>query len=133
MAQAALIGARQFDQVDWENVAEEIESVGRRERGEYESHLIRILAHLIKWEAQPERRGMSWWLSIMDGRDNAERFLKANPSLKPHLEEIFHDALKYARRQAERETGLRRAQVTAIALSYEDAVSKPIDRPEPVD
>ena len=130
MAQAELLRRQRFSEVDWENIIEEIECVGRRERSEYESHLIRVLAHMIKWEAQPEHRGMSWWLSIMNGRRDAERFLKVNPSLKPVLDDIFSDAVKYARRQAADETGLPQASIDAVDLSYRDATSKPVLRPD---
>ena len=130
MAQGALIRAGRLDSIDWENVAEEIESVGKQERSEYTSHMIRILQHLIKWEAQPERRGMSWWLSIMNGRNDAERVLEQNPSLKPALDEIHIDALKYARRKAAAETGLELAAISAIRMTREDAVNLAIPRPE---
>jgi Domain of unknown function DUF29 len=130
MAQAAILREGRLDSIDWENVAEEIESVGKQERSEYTSHMIRILAHMIKWEAQPERRGMSWWLSIMNGRDDAERFLKANPSLKPLLDEIHEDALNYARQQATRETNLPRSLVDSISVSLDEAVNREIPRPE---
>ena len=129
MAQADLLRRGRFGEADWENIVEEIECVGRQERSEYESHLIRVLTHMIKWEVQPECRGMSWWLSIMNGRDDAERSLSKNPSLKPILGEIFTDALRYARRQAARETGIASLTVEAVDLSYEDAASRPLERP----
>jgi Domain of unknown function DUF29 len=130
MAQADLLRQHRFSEADWENIIEEIDCVGRRERSEYESHLTRVLAHMIKWEVQPERRGMSWWLSIMNGRRDAERFLKVNPSLKPVQNAIFAEALKYARRQAIDETGVPKSRVEAVVFSYEDAISKSIPRPE---
>ncbi len=130
MAQAAILREGRLDSIDWENVAEEIESVGKQERSEYTSHMIRVLAHMIKWEVQPERRGMSWWLSIMNGRDEAERFLKANPSLKPLLDDIHEDALNYARRQAARETDLPRTLIDSISISRDEAATREILRPE---
>lgn len=130
MAQSQLLRERHFSGADWDNIIEEIECVGRRERSEYESHLIRVLTHMIKWDAHPERRGISWWLSIMNGRDKAERFLAKNWSLKPHLEEIFTDALRYARRRAAQETGIDRNRIDAVEVTYEDAISKPVPRPE---
>ena len=127
--QTRLLKTRAFDDIDWENVIEEIECMGKRERSEYANHLIRVLAHMIKWEVQPQRRGKSWWLSIMNGRDDAERLLKVNPSLKPVLDEIFSESLKYARRQAADETGVPLSRIEAIDLSYSDAISKSIPRP----
>jgi Domain of unknown function DUF29 len=89
-----------------------------------------VLQHMIKWEAQPERQCMSWWLSIMNGRDDAERVLGRNPSLKPALDEMHAEALKYARRKATAETGLDARLVEAIAISRDDAMSHEIPRPE---
>jgi hypothetical protein len=130
MAQAAIIRAGRIDSIDWENVAEEIESMGKQERSEYISHMIRVMHHLIKWEAQPERRSISWWLSIMNGRTDAERVLNDNPSLKPLLEAMHLEALKYAQRKAVTETGLDHELIEAIAVSREDALNRSIPRPE---
>lgn len=130
MAQAELLREGRFDEIDLKNIIEEIECVGNRERNEYESQLTRILAHMIKWEVQPQRRGMSWWLSIMNGRDEAEICLQKNPSVKPHLDTIYNNALKYARRLAERETGLPKEAIDAVEISYTDAISREIPRPE---
>ena len=130
MAQAAIIRAGQFGSIDWENVAEEIESVGKQERSEYTSHMIRVLLHMIKWEIQPERRGMSWWLSIVNGRNDAERILSRNPSLKPLLDEMHEEALKYAQRTALAETGIARAHIDEIEISRVDAFERDIPRPE---
>lgn len=40
--------SKAFDQVDWENVIEEIESMGRSERRELKSRLIALLEYLLK-------------------------------------------------------------------------------------
>jgi Domain of unknown function DUF29 len=130
MAQADLLRKGRFAEIDLENIVEEIECVGKRERSEYQSHLIRVIAHMIKWEVQPDRRGMSWWLSIMNGRDEAERFLEKNPSLKAHLSEIHREATRYARRQAQRETGITEDAINAVEISYDEAITRDIPRPE---
>jgi hypothetical protein len=54
-------GERVNDQVDWENVAEEIESVGRTERRACESHLVQARLHDLKAEAWPLARDVSHW------------------------------------------------------------------------
>jgi hypothetical protein len=53
-------GERVNDQVDWDNVAEEIDSLGRSQRVALASHLRVVLEHLMKLEASPAiepRRG----------------------------------------------------------------------------
>jgi uncharacterized damage-inducible protein DinB len=49
-----------FDQLDIENIAEEIESLGRSDRRELKSRLTVLLMHLLKWHCQPEQRNNSW-------------------------------------------------------------------------
>jgi hypothetical protein len=39
--------------LDWPNIAEEIETVGRSERAAVASHIANIIEHLIKLEASP--------------------------------------------------------------------------------
>ncbi len=40
--------------VDWDNLIEEIEDMGRSERRSLKSNLIVVLVHLLKWQYQPE-------------------------------------------------------------------------------
>ena len=47
--QAAFIRAGRFDLLDLENIAEEIEDVGKSEQRELESRTLRKLCHFDKW------------------------------------------------------------------------------------
>lgn len=58
--------------IDWENVAEEIASLGRAEKRELVNRLTVLLTHLLKWQAQPGRRSTSWRLTIIEQRRNPE-------------------------------------------------------------
>lgn len=58
--QARLIRSRRFDLLDLEHIAEEIEDVGKSEQRELANRFAVLLAHLLKWRYQPERRGASW-------------------------------------------------------------------------
>ena len=130
MAQGRFLRERQLDAIDWDNVAEEIETMGRSERSVYRSQLARVLLHMLKWEAQPERRGVSWWLSITNGREEALQALKENPSLKAELQDIHEAALDKARRQAWGETGIPKSVFDAIEISQSDAFHREFSRPE---
>jgi uncharacterized damage-inducible protein DinB len=66
--QADLLRQGALSALDTENLAEEIESMGKSGQRAVESDLRNILLHLLKWQYQPERRGNSWRLSIRDGR-----------------------------------------------------------------
>jgi Domain of unknown function DUF29 len=64
---AARSGSNQA--LDWENLAEEIESLGRSDRRELHSQIYRIIRHLAKLQFSPAtdpRRG--WREAIRDGR-----------------------------------------------------------------
>ena len=55
--------------LDWENLAEEIESLGKSDRRELTSQIRRILRHLLKLEASPATRPHAGWRStIIDAR-----------------------------------------------------------------
>jgi Domain of unknown function DUF29 len=54
-------GEKVNDQVDWENVAEEVESVGRSQLARVRSLLIQALAHMLKAEAWPLSREVPHW------------------------------------------------------------------------
>jgi hypothetical protein len=76
--------------VDWEHLAEEIESLGLSERRELHSQVHRIIRHLLKLAfspASPPRQG--WIESIDDARDMAARVLDASPSLRRELDAVI--------------------------------------------
>src|SRR5919204_82762 len=57
--QAAALRAKDFAALDLENLAEEVESLGRSDRRAIVSHLERLLLHLLKWREHPQGRGPS--------------------------------------------------------------------------
>lgn len=105
---AELLREGKMDEVDFENVIEEIEALGRSERRALMSHLIVLLQHLLKWRYQPERRTRSWQLTIKEQRMEVLDALDCNPSLKNKetLEESMTAAYKRAVVRASRETEL---------------------------
>ncbi len=95
-----------YSNIDWENLIEEIEDMGRSERRSLESNLIVVLTHLLKWQYQPELRSSSWKGSIVEHRRRIRKALKESPSLKPYLEEVFAECYLDAVEQASAETEL---------------------------
>jgi hypothetical protein len=104
--QARLLRSGQVTGLDLEHLAEEIESMGSQQRREMRSRLIQLLLHLLKWQYQPSHRGRSWRHSIRNQRDEIGHLVKASPSLKPVLEDLFAEAYAKARLDAADETGL---------------------------
>jgi hypothetical protein len=83
--QARLLRAGHLEQLDLEHLAEEIEDVGKSEQRELASRMAVLLAHLIKWQFQPERRGSSWQRTIREQRNSIARRLRRTPSLAGSL------------------------------------------------
>jgi hypothetical protein len=106
MRQADALRRRSANEIDWENVAEEIESVGKTEARELYSRYAVLLAHLLKWREQPERRSASWEITIKLQRQLTDRHLAENPGLKPRRDELLGQAYIEARANAALETGL---------------------------
>lgn len=104
---ANLIRNRQFEQVDWDNVIEEIEALGRSERDKLVSSLKVLIAHLLKWQFQPERRSKSWENTIFRERANIAEYLEDTPSLQQFLSfEWMAKAYNRGKRIAIQETEL---------------------------
>jgi hypothetical protein len=104
--QARLLRDRDARGLDWENLAEEIDSMGRRDRRELEGRLRLILHHLLKWRAQPGLRGRSWQSTLREQRRQVEKLLKESPSLRPQLPALIHEAYPDALADTLDETGL---------------------------
>ena len=113
--QADALRRRSANEIDWENVAEEIESLGKQQRAELFSRLVVLLSHLLKWRFQPERRGASWEATIAEQRYRIALHLDENPSLRPIREAVFTQAYGAARLRASRETDLAAATFPTIA------------------
>src|SRR5271166_6645738 len=95
--QADALRRRAANELDWDNLAEEIESLGNSERREIRSRLKNLLVHLLKWKYQPEGQCGSWRGSIREARAQIEEVLLDNPSLRPLPAESLSRAYAYAR------------------------------------
>jgi hypothetical protein len=106
--QAALIRAGRFDLLDLEHIAEEIEDVGKSEQRELANRMAVLLAHLLKWQYQPGRRGPSWLRTIKEQRKGVLKRTKETPSLATKMNDsewldgVWSDAVA----QATNETGI---------------------------
>lgn len=103
--QAALLRDEKWMFLDAENLAEEIETLGRSERESIENRLQTLLTHLLKWrydQATDPRRG--WRITIRNARKGITK--KAQASLKDYPEQCLAEAYGDAREDAADETGL---------------------------
>ena len=104
--QASLLRAGTLALADMENIAEEIESMGRGEKRELVNRLTILLLHLLKWKFQRRLRGASWEASIKIPRLQIVDHLADNPSLKSKLAQAIAAAYRVAVVEAAAETGL---------------------------
>jgi hypothetical protein len=104
--QADALRRRASNALDWDNLAEEIESLGTSQRREIRARLKVLLVHLLKWKHQPELQCGSWRGSIREARDEIEDVLGDSPSLRAYPAECLPKAYAGARMKALDETGL---------------------------
>lgn len=107
MDQAERLRARSHNDIDWDNLAEEVESVGRSQKREIVNRLALLIQHLLKWQVQPGRRSESWRITISEQRTFIPGILKDSPSLKRYPGQVFKNAYEDGRRRAIDETGLQ--------------------------
>jgi hypothetical protein len=123
--QARLVREGRWEGVDRENVAEEIESLGREQFAKLRSAVRVLLQHMLKWDHQPERRGRSWALSIRSRRLDLEDVLEGNPGLRPRISEAIEKAYRKACVDAAQETGIdENAFPVQCPYSWDDIVSR---------
>jgi hypothetical protein len=104
--QSLRLGNRDWESLDIEHLIEEISSLGKQQERELVSRLRVLIAHLLKWEFQPQRRSNSWKATIREQRRSITRQLKDNPSLKSYLSEAFLLGFEDGLDLAVRETNL---------------------------
>jgi hypothetical protein len=104
--QAALLRANRFSQVDTENIAEELEDLGRSQKREIRSRLVAVLVHLLKWRYQPGRRTGSWKATLVEQRAELATDFEESPSLRSFPREILSKQYEIARLRASGETKL---------------------------
>lgn len=104
--QARLLREGELADVDAPNLAAEIESMGKGDRREIRSRLGVLIAHLLKWQFQPEGRSASWSGTIREQRSQIGLILADSPSLRPFIADVLGGAYRKARMDAADETGL---------------------------
>jgi len=104
--QARLLREKRWNDLDLENLAEEVRSVGGSEKKEIRSRLDVLLMHLLKWTYQPGKRTPSWQTTIRRQRIDLQGVLDDSPSLRPYIKQVFSDRYPSARLLAEDETGI---------------------------
>ncbi|MBF0345169.1 MAG: DUF29 domain-containing protein [Nitrospirae bacterium] len=101
---AELLRQGRFGELDIENIAEEIESLGKSEKKELRNRLAVLIMHLLKWQYQPDKRSKSWKSTISVQRVEIKFVLKDSPSLTHIVETIIEEAYEKAIVMFQKET-----------------------------
>lgn len=107
-AQAALLREGAWDEMDTQNLIEEVESLGARDRRELHRRLQRLVTHLLKWHYQASKRqtGHSWRSTIRTQRTEIAALLAQSPSLRRTVPEALQARYRHAREDASDQTHL---------------------------
>ena len=116
------------NELDIENVAEEIEGVGRSEMASVESFLRLLMLHLIKIASAPDSPSVSHWDD--EARNfHADAVTRSAPSMAQRLD--LPRAWRFARERAERSLARHGEAVVPLPTdcpwSVEELVREPID------
>ncbi|WP_413173967.1 DUF29 domain-containing protein [Anabaena azotica] len=86
----AQLKSKDVENLDFEHLIEEIESLGKSERRELRNRLLVLIAHILKrmYVNSPENFNR-WEVTIVEQRKQIKILLKESPSLKPYLAQIF--------------------------------------------
>jgi hypothetical protein len=94
----AAAGAGWNAPIDWENVAEEIETLGRSERRSLASHITNVIEHLLKLQASPIGEPTRGWRdSVRHARTEIEDVLADSPSLRREVAAVIARQVPRAR------------------------------------
>lgn len=104
--QAEKLRGRRANGIDWANLAEELEALGKSDKRGLSSHLRNLILHLLNWQFQPSKRSRSREASIGNARDEIQARLLDTPSLRNDLTESVASSYSRARKRASREARL---------------------------
>jgi hypothetical protein len=125
--QAELLRSRRFDALDLENLIEEVEDLGRRERDTVESYIETILEHLLKLELSNADRPRRGWLVTVD-RQRAKLARKLTTTLRNHLETELPTLYAGLRRPVARQLEKDRASLDALPAVCPYTLDQILDR-----
>jgi hypothetical protein len=95
--------ARDYDEAK-AGVRELVEALGRSEKRALKSQIVSLMAHIIKWKGEPERRSYSWIASIYNAREEIRDIQVETPSLTDDvITEMWDKCFRAALREAEGE------------------------------
>ena len=105
--QVTFLRQGRVNELDLENLAEEVESIGRSDKREVYNRLTVLMTHLLKVQFQPDKRTRSWRSTIREQRRQLRLVFQDSPSLeKAYVPNMFDAIYQDARQEASEETRL---------------------------
>jgi hypothetical protein len=117
-----LLQERRLDELDFDNLIEEIDAIGRNEKHALQNNLQIIFMHLLKYQYQPQKQSNRWRYPLLEHRYRLGITLKDSPSLKVYFQQIF----------AECYTKVCKIVALELELSLDSFPEKPPFTPEEI-
>jgi hypothetical protein len=106
-AMAVLVRRRDLAGLDWDNLSEYLTDMARRDRREVKSRLVVLMAHLLEWDVQKDKRSRSGRTTILHQRQELAD-LAGRGVLRAHADAVRAEAYENAVELTVSETGLPR-------------------------
>jgi len=103
---AMMVRKGQWECIDPEVLAEELESLAKSDRRALGSQIQRLTMHLLKWRYQLTERSGSWRRSVRNARTEIQALLDDSPSLRAQVPTLLAQRYPKGRQDALDETGL---------------------------
>ena len=101
--QADALRRRDFSEIDWDNLIEEIEDVGNRHADEWISYCANVISHLLKIEYSGAEENVNHWRGEIESwRWRMNRRILKNLGMNGNLSEMLAEAWEDGRRTAVR-------------------------------
>ena len=124
---SALVAEGRLAEINHHNLSEYLSDMAKRDRREVFSRLVVLLAHLLKWEYQPDKRTGPWRATIEFQRMELDDILES-ATLRNHAVAVLDKAYTNAVRQAVAETSLAESGFpTECPHTLEAVLSKPLE------
>lgn len=108
-------------------VEELVEALARSDKRALKSHLIRLMAHIIKWQTQPGKRSRSWRATIRNARREIHEIQEDTPSLdRAAIELLWDSCFDSAKEEAEADMN---QESLAAGLTWADVFTKEYELP----
>jgi hypothetical protein len=109
--------------LDWLNLAEEIEALARKDRRELASRIVTIIEHLVKLQHSVAREPRAGWMeTIGHARSELEDILRDSPSLRREIEGLIankgHRAVQLAARSLVEHGEMTEAAAARLSAAY---------------